>query len=131
MVIAAVVAASWSTLFPDETRALGRSVAAASLFVSNIYFWRTSGYFDPALETAPLLHTWTLSVEEQYYLLLPVFLLLVTRFLGRRYAAAILAVSVASFALSRLGPDDAGATRRPSTCCRRGRGSSGWARSPR
>jgi peptidoglycan/LPS O-acetylase OafA/YrhL len=100
VVIAAVLATSWFTLFPDETRALGRSVAAASLFVSNIYFWRFSGYFDPDVEAAPLLHTWTLSVEEQYYILLPVSLILVARYLGRRYALALVAVSVASFVLS-------------------------------
>lgn len=103
VVIAAVLAASWFTLFPDETLMLGRSAMAASLFVANIYFWRNSGYFDPAVEAAPLLHTWTLSVEEQYYLLLPVFLILVTRFFGRRYAIAILAVSAASFVLSIWG----------------------------
>jgi Acyltransferase family len=57
VVIAAVVAASWLILLPDETRALGRSVAAASLFVSNIYFWQISDYFAPEVATAPLLHT--------------------------------------------------------------------------
>jgi len=98
-VLAAVLAASWFILFPDEARALGRSVAAASLFVSNIYFWQVSDYFDPAVETAPLLHTWTLAVEEQYYLLLPVLLMVVARFLGRRYAMVILAGSALSFAL--------------------------------
>jgi peptidoglycan/LPS O-acetylase OafA/YrhL len=101
--IAAVALASWAVLFPDETRALGRSIAAASLFVSNIHFWQASDYFDPALETAPLLHTWTLAVEEQYYLLLPVFLILVARLLGGRYAAAVVAVSAASLALSVWG----------------------------
>lgn len=103
VVIVAVIAASWVVLFPNETRALGRSVAAASLFVSNIYFWQVSDYFDPALDTAPLLHMWTLAVEEQYYLLLPVFLLLVAGLFARRYAAAILGVSLVSFAISVWG----------------------------
>ncbi|WP_299841270.1 acyltransferase family protein [uncultured Jannaschia sp.] len=103
VVIAAVVAASWFVLFPEETRALGRSVAAASLFVSNFYFWQSSDYFAPDVATAPLLHTWTLAVEEQYYLLLPLFLLLVARFLGRRYVVPIIVVSVLSFGLSVWG----------------------------
>lgn len=101
--IAVVVVASWFLLFPEESRALGRSIVAASLFVSNIYFWRTSGYFDPAVETAPLLHTWTLSVEEQFYILLPLFLILVAGWFARRFALAILAVSAASFAISIWG----------------------------
>ncbi|WP_299819441.1 acyltransferase family protein [uncultured Jannaschia sp.] len=103
VVIAAVVAASWFVLFPEETRALGRSVAAASLFVSNFYFWQFSDYFAPDVATAPLLHTWTLAVEEQYYLLLPLFLLLVARVLGRRYVVPIVAVSLLSFGLSVWG----------------------------
>lgn len=100
VVILAVLAASWLLLFPDETRGLGRSAVAAALFVANIHFWRRSGYFDPELESAPLLHTWTLSVEEQYYIFLPIFLMAVATFLGRRYLAAILVVSAASFLLA-------------------------------
>lgn len=98
--IVAVLAASWFLLFPDETRGLGRSAIAAALFVANIHFWRSSDYFAPDVETEPLLHTWTLSVEEQYYIFLPLFLMAVAAFLRRRYLAAILAVSAASFALS-------------------------------
>jgi peptidoglycan/LPS O-acetylase OafA/YrhL len=113
--MAAVLAASWLTLFPTETRALGQSVTAASLFFSNVHFSRSAGYFDPALEDALLLHTWTLSVEEQFYLLLPVFLIFVARRLGSRYAIGA----------SR------GTRWRPSSSCRRGPGSSAWVRSPR
>lgn len=97
---AAIALASWFVLFPDETRALGRSMAAASLFLSNVHFWQASDYFDPELDTAPFLHTWTLAVEEQYYLLLPLFLIVVARWVGRKYVAAFLLVSAASFVLS-------------------------------
>ena len=103
VMLAAVLATSWFTLFPTETRALGQSVTAASLFVSNIHFLRSAGYFDPALEDSLLLHTWTLSVEEQFYLLLPVFLILVARLFSSRWALALLAVSLASFALNLWG----------------------------
>lgn len=100
VMILGVVVASWFVLFPEETRSLGRQVAAASLFVSNILFWRSADYFDPDVHDLPLLHTWTLSVEEQYYLLLPVFLIIVARFLGRSYALALGAASLVSFAIA-------------------------------
>jgi peptidoglycan/LPS O-acetylase OafA/YrhL len=108
VMIAFVLALTWPLLFPEETRAFALSLVAATLFVSNIYFWQTSGYFDADVETAPLLHTWTLSVEEQFYLLLPVFLILVWRFFGRRFALAIVAVSVLSFVVSLWGVSNRG-----------------------
>ena len=54
---------------------LAGSVLAQNIFVSNIYFWLGSGYFDPASELKPLLHNWSLSVEEQYYFIFPICLL--------------------------------------------------------
>ncbi len=101
--ISLVLAVSRFLLFPDETRAFGKSLAAASLFVSNIYFWRVSGYFDPDLETAPLLHTWTLAVEEQFYLFLPLFLVLVSRWLRGRYVLAIAVATLLSFMAGAWG----------------------------
>lgn len=98
-VICAVIAASWLLFLPDETRGLGRSVAAAALFVANFHFWQQSDYFGPDLEMAPLLHTWTLSVEEQFYVFLPLLLMLVAGWLGRRHALVIAAVTLASFVL--------------------------------
>ncbi|MGZ9809490.1 acyltransferase family protein [Pseudoroseicyclus sp. H15] len=62
-------------LLPYELRDYGKSLIAASAWFSNIQFWRESGYFDAAAESKPLLHTWSLSVEEQFYLVLPVTLL--------------------------------------------------------
>jgi peptidoglycan/LPS O-acetylase OafA/YrhL len=88
-------------LLPRALAELGKSTEAVLAFVSNIYFWRsTSGYFDGPAETRPLLHTWTLAVEEQFYILFPMFLALVIRF-GRRWAlAGTLAMAAASLALS-------------------------------
>ncbi|NDU99481.1 acyltransferase family protein [Pseudoroseicyclus tamaricis] len=67
--------AAAAILLPWELREYGKSLIAASIWVSNIQFWREAGYFDAAAEMKPLLHTWSLSVEEQFYLLLPVALL--------------------------------------------------------
>jgi peptidoglycan/LPS O-acetylase OafA/YrhL len=80
-----------------------RSLIAAMLSVSNIFFWNSAGYFDPAADSKPLLHTWSLGVEEQFYLLFPL-IVLGTRWAGRRGATAILGlIAVVSFAVSCWG----------------------------
>ena len=88
-------------LLPPEARAdLARSLAAAAGFVSNLYFWKTSGYFDVAAQTRPLLHTWSLSLEEQFYLVVPLLLPgLLRRFPGRA-VLLLLVAALASFGLS-------------------------------
>lgn len=74
LVIAACVPVAWVLLSPLQMRDFSASAGAAALFVSNIWFWLQSGYFDQAAETKPLLHTWTLGVEMQFYLLFPLLL---------------------------------------------------------
>src|SRR5690606_23014311 len=64
---------------PENLVQYGGSLAAAALSVSNILFWYESGYFDTASHLTPLLHTWSLSVEEQFYLAWPLLLLLFSR----------------------------------------------------
>ena len=63
-------------LSPEHLARFGREIAAALLSVSNIYFWSESGYFDIDSSFKPLLHTWSLSVEEQFYIVWPTFILL-------------------------------------------------------
>lgn len=75
---------------PSELRDFSKSIAAVCTFSSNVLFFMQSGYFDSATELKPLLHTWSLAVEEQYYLLYPVFLMLAWRF-GKRWIIGILA----------------------------------------
>ena len=65
---------------PDQAQGAAESGIAALLSVSNIYFWQESGYFAPAVEYMPLLHTWSLGVEEQFYIFFPVLVLLIWRF---------------------------------------------------
>ena len=69
-----------------------RSLIAVSVFLSNIFFWRDSGYFETVAELKPLLHTWSLAVEEQYYVLFPLFLMLAWK-LGKRWIVAILVIT--------------------------------------
>ena len=85
---------------PADAKALGRSLLWTVFFSSNVLFSREAGYFDQPAATQPLLHTWSLAVEEQFYLLYPIFLFLVLRVGRRRFGAAIGTALVASFALS-------------------------------
>ncbi|MBA4803154.1 MAG: acyltransferase [Brevundimonas sp.] len=94
---------------PGELVDFGESLIAVVVFVSNILFWRESGYFAGAAELKPLLHTWSLGIEEQYYLFFPLFVGLLLRFQKFWLPIAFAAVAVASFAVSlwlaRLSPD--------------------------
>lgn len=87
-------------LAPGDFRAFGRSVVATALFGSNILFWSESGYFDAAAETKPLLHTWSLAVEEQFYIVFPLVLVGAYRLLGQRWMLALGALAAISFALN-------------------------------
>ena len=79
---------------PGDAQEFSKSLAAATLFASNIYFYRTADYFAPGADTQALLHIWSLAVEEQFYILFPLVLLAVRRFAPTR-AKAILAVLAA------------------------------------
>lgn len=69
--LAAVLCISWLYLTPDEFKTLGRHALAGLLFVSNFQLLSESGYFDTASELKPLLHLWSLGIEEQFYILWP------------------------------------------------------------
>jgi peptidoglycan/LPS O-acetylase OafA/YrhL len=84
LVIAVTFPVSWWLMPPDSFAVYLGSFRAAALSYSNIFFWQSSGYFSPAAEDQPLLHTWSLSVEEQFYLIFPVLLLGLHRFAERR-----------------------------------------------
>ena len=79
-VMAACLPFAWLWLTPTDLQDFGQSLVAVSAFSSNILFSLESGYFNPFSETKPLLHTWSLAVEEQFYILFPVLMLLMWRF---------------------------------------------------
>ena len=89
-VIGATTIPSFALLLPYELQAFAKSAAAAVAMVSNLYFWRSLNYFAPEHSLAPLLHTWSLGVEEQFYLLFPVTLVIAERFGKARLAIALL-----------------------------------------
>lgn len=70
---------AWAWMQPAQLADFAQSLIAVVFFASNILFWRESGYFAAEAEEKPLLHTWSLAVEEQYYLLFPLFLLVMWR----------------------------------------------------
>jgi peptidoglycan/LPS O-acetylase OafA/YrhL len=74
LVMAAVLAFGWFALLPDDYRNLGKHTAGGGGFISNIMLWKEAGYFDVAAERKPLLHLWSLGVEEQFYIFFPLFL---------------------------------------------------------
>jgi peptidoglycan/LPS O-acetylase OafA/YrhL len=101
VVMAACIPPAWLLMTPRELSDFGSSLAAVPIFVSNILFWRTTGYFDGATELKPLLHTWSLGIEEQYYVLFPLFIAVGLRWFGQRGLIwAIAALAAASLALS-------------------------------
>jgi peptidoglycan/LPS O-acetylase OafA/YrhL len=102
-VIMCCIPFAWMWMLPSELKDLSQSVVAVFFFASNILFWREEGYFAPAAELKPLLHTWSLAVEEQYYLLFPIFLLLAWRFGRNRVFLLICVIAAISLAASEWG----------------------------
>ena len=99
VVVAATLIAGWFVLLPVEYAQLGRHAAAGLGFVANIAFWLETGYFDTAAELKPLLHLWSLGVEEQFYLVWPVFVVVAWR-LRRHLSVMIFGLIAASFGAS-------------------------------
>ena len=80
VVLLACMVAGWLVLFSFEYKALGKHVAGSAAFVSNFVLWNEAGYFDRVAETKPLLHIWSLGIEEQFYIVWPLLLYLTWRF---------------------------------------------------
>ncbi|HEY7799662.1 MAG TPA: acyltransferase, partial [Hyphomonadaceae bacterium] len=108
LVATVTVALAPVVLLPDGVRDLGISVVAVAVFLSNVLFWTQSGYFGSASEETPLLHTWSLAVEEQFYVLFPLFLLLVFPFGRTRLLLFIAGIAFASLGLAEWGWRNAG-----------------------
>ena len=109
IVMTSCYAFGWLALLTDEFAQLGKHIAAGAGFASNFVLWQESGYFDVASEAKPLLHLWSLGIEEQFYLVMPVLLW----FLGRHnlpipvviagLACASMAINLISLRLNGVG----------------------------
>ena len=87
--------------FPSEARQIGKHVAASAVFASNIVLWQEAGYFDASSESKPLLHLWSLGIEEQFYLLWPLALPLLFRWRQHAFKLVLLLL-LASFVLNLM-----------------------------
>ena len=91
LVLGTCLAAGSILLMPDELKALAKQAAAGAGFTANFLFWRQADYFDPASELKPLLHLWSLAVEEQFYLVFPLLLWGLLKTVGQRRARQVVA----------------------------------------
>jgi peptidoglycan/LPS O-acetylase OafA/YrhL len=99
LVLLSCLVFGWFGLLEDEYKQLGKHVAAGSAFISNFALWQESGYFNNAAETKPLLHLWSLAIEEQFYIVWPLLMWLVWR---RKllFWLVFAALLISSFAIS-------------------------------
>lgn len=94
-VLAACYAAGWFLLYADQFEPLGKHIAGGAGFVSNYVLWRESGYFDADADTKPLLHLWSLGIEEQFYLVWPLMV-----FAAWKARLNLVALTIVVFVLS-------------------------------
>jgi peptidoglycan/LPS O-acetylase OafA/YrhL len=106
-VVFASIVAGWFVFAPVDLEQLGKSVVAQSALLANVFFYRQScvggGYFDPGSDAKTLLHTWSLAVEEQFYLSFPLLLVLLGKNRSNTRTLLIFCIAVASLALSVVG----------------------------
>ncbi|MCI4591619.1 acyltransferase [Sphingobium sp. BYY-5] len=98
MMLAVLGAAAWLYL-PGDLEGVPKSALAATFFVSNLWFFADTGYFAGGADVKPLLHSWSLAVEEQYYIDFPILLMLLARFAQRWRTAVVATIAAGSLAL--------------------------------
>jgi len=99
LMLVVTTAAGWVLLTPAQYKEFGQSLAACLFFLSNVYFYLRTEYFARQSEELPLLHTWSLSVEEQFYVVFPILLLVLTKWAPRWTRSVIMAVLLGSLGL--------------------------------
>jgi peptidoglycan/LPS O-acetylase OafA/YrhL len=98
VVLLAIWALGWLKLLPDEYTGLAKHIAAGAVYASNLVLYKESGYFDTAAALKPLLHLWSLGVEEQFYIFWPLFLVVTWRWRPR--LPVLLMITAVSFLLN-------------------------------
>lgn len=94
---------AWLWLVPEDMKDFSQSLVAVSICASNVLFWLEGGYYDADAELKPLVHTWSLAVEEQYYVIFALFFWVCGRFGKRRMLIVLATVFVASLGLAQWG----------------------------
>jgi len=90
VVLLTTLLVGWFVLMPDEYAAAGKQIAGGAGFIANFVFWSESGYFDQAAASKPLLHLWSLGIEEQFYILYPLMIWLIWTLRVNRLASLLL-----------------------------------------
>jgi len=103
LMVAAVLLAGFALLLPADYESLGKSAITQQLMLSNVYFWRNTGYFSGPAELMPLLHTWSLAVEEQFYVGYPFLLIILARLTRKTRMWCLLVLATVSLAASQYG----------------------------
>jgi len=94
---------AWTQLLPSEMKFYSESIVSVSLFSSNIFFWQNTNYFATDNDLNPMLHTWSLAVEEQYYVLFPLFLILLWHWRKRWILSSFILIAFISLSLAQWG----------------------------
>ncbi len=102
-VLAFSLVVGFFVMSPVQFRDMGTAIVATVFYVANILMWSRSGYFQSSSEYDPMLHMWSLSVEEQFYIFYPILLLLIIKGLKRRPLVIVSLISFASFVLAEWG----------------------------
>ena len=100
LVIFISIIPAYLILIPEDFAEFSRSIIATSLFVPNILFWRETGYFNSDVDLKPLIHTWSLGVEEQFYIFFPFVLFLIYRFARNYLILFFMIIAIASFLMA-------------------------------
>lgn len=94
---------AWLLMLPTQMESFSKSLISATLFFSNILFWKEGGYFGAPVEQKPLIHTWSLSIEEQFYLFFPFLLIIFWKNKNDTFFWIIFIILIISFSLSEWG----------------------------
>ncbi|MFZ2277577.1 MAG: acyltransferase family protein, partial [Prosthecobacter sp.] len=103
VVLVFVLVTTWMFYLPEDFKQAGQSLLYQALMAANFYFRGNGDYFAPAAETKPLLHTWSLAVEEQFYLFFPLLLTFLMRSRSSKWKHYILGITLGSFILGSVG----------------------------
>ena len=103
LMMAVCIPFAWILMDPFELKEFGQSIISTVTFSSNIFFQMKTGYFDTANELKPLLHTWSLAVEEQYYIIFPLLITLIYRFGRKALITFLIITAILSLGLAHWG----------------------------
>jgi len=102
VVIIACFPAAWLSMSPAELDQFGQGLISVGVFGSNIFFWTQEGYFSPGGELNPLLHTWSLAVEEQFYIFFPLLMIAIFRYAPKYLFICIAILTLGSLVLAQV-----------------------------